>query len=148
MELAIPTSLLSNLDIVIKYQNIQLIKEICAWKKWNADELITEFVSDTDTHANKGKKKKNTLTLKKSQVVINDSADRNIYSGKVNISCSNNCSNIINNIVNEVEIRTRTPWIFKKVEYMLEKPHNNVYKSGVYVGRKVENDIDEDYPEI
>lgn len=142
MELAIPTSLLSNLDVVIKYQNIQLIKEICAWKKWNADELINEFVSDTN--ANKGKKKKKPLALKKSQVIISDSADRNL--GDEGNSNSNN--NFINNIVKEVEIRTRTPWIFEKVEYVLETPHNNVYKSGVYVGRKVEDSIVEDYPEI
>ena len=144
MELSIPTSLLSNLDIVIKYQNIQLIREICAWKKWNADDLINEFVSDTDTNTHKGKKKKKPLILKKSQVVINDSADRNL-GDEVN---SNSNNNFINNIVKEVEIRTRTPWVFEKVEYVLETPHNNVYKSGVYVGRKVEDSIDEDYPEI
>lgn len=144
MELAIPTSLLSNLNVVIKYQNIQLIKEICAWKKWNADDLINEFVSDTDTNTHKGKKKKKPLILKKSQVVINDSADRNL--GDEGNSISNN--NFINNIVKEVEIRTRTPWVFENVEYVLETPHNNVYKSGVYVGRKVEDSIDDDYPEI
>jgi hypothetical protein len=147
MELAIPTSLLSNLDIVIKYQNIQLIKEICAWKKWNADELINEFVSDTDTDTHKGKKKKKPLALKKSQVVINQEPDRNNNSIQYSNNSDNNSGNN-SNIIKGIEIRTRTPWVFEKVEYMLETPHNNVYKSGVYVGRKVEDSIDEDYPEI
>ena len=101
-------------------------------------------MSDTDSNTHKGKKKKKPLTLKKSQVVINDSADRNL--GDEENSISNN--NFANNIVKEVEIRTRTPWVFENVEYVLETPHNNVYKSGVYVGRKVEDSIDEDYPEI
>ena len=63
-------------------------------------------------------------------------------------SISRDFNTSINNIVKEAEIRTRTPWAFENVEYVLETPHNNVYKSGVYVGRKVEDSIDEDYPEI
>ena len=138
MELAIPSSLLSNLDIVIRYQNIQLIKEICAWKKWNTEELIEEFIDTTV----KKKKKKKPLELKKSVVIINnETLDRNEVSKGVhekNISLNNN----------NIEIRTRTPWTNKKQSYLLESPHNNVYKDGVYVGRFVDGILDKDYPEL
>lgn len=47
MDIRVPIELFGNLDIVIKYQNIKLICEICRYMKWNKvveRELIKELV--------------------------------------------------------------------------------------------------------
>jgi hypothetical protein len=47
MELRVPIELYSNLEMDIKYQNINLICVICRYMKWNKDienELIKELV--------------------------------------------------------------------------------------------------------
>jgi len=47
MDIRIPIELFNNLDIVIKYQNINLICDICKYMKWNKyveRELIKELV--------------------------------------------------------------------------------------------------------
>ena len=45
--LEVPTSFLNNLETIIAHQNIKLITEICKWKGWDSQELITEFMGDT-----------------------------------------------------------------------------------------------------
>ena len=72
MELAIPSSLISNLDIVVRYQNILLIKEICKWKGWDSSELINDLLPQSE----KEKKSKRT-GLKKSTLVINNESYSN-----------------------------------------------------------------------
>ena len=45
MKLEIPKSLIDNIDVVINYQNTQLIRAICEWKNWNSEALIEEFIN-------------------------------------------------------------------------------------------------------
>ena len=111
--LEIPSSFINNLDVIVKHQNIQLIRAICNWKKWNAEELINEFVVSKEK-----KFKKSTLKV--------DSSKNN----------------------NKVEIRVREEWICSGEKYYVEKPHNNVYKDNIYIGRRVCDDIVEEYPEL
>ena len=135
MELAIPSSLISNLDIVVRYQNILLIKEICKWKGWDSSELINDLLPQSE----KEKKSKRT-GLKKSTLVINNESYSN---SKDKVKDKN-----ISGIDKEIEIRVRTQWMFNHITYYVESPHNNVYRETRYVGRKVANTIDGDFPEL
>lgn len=130
MELAIPSSLISNIETVVRYQNIQLIKEICRWKNWDCKELISVLLPQTEKE-----KKIKRVGLKKSTLVINNeeihSEDKKIDTNK-----------------KEIEIRVRTQWMFNHITYYVESPHNNVYRDTRYVGRKVDDRIDSDFPEL
>lgn len=47
MDLRIPINIKERIDIIVKYQNINLIKEICNYMGWNKDvesKLIKELV--------------------------------------------------------------------------------------------------------
>ena len=46
MDIQLPLTTIKNFELVIIEQNKQLIKEICDWKGWNYNELVTEFLSD------------------------------------------------------------------------------------------------------
>ena len=73
MEIAIPQSLLNNLDVVIKYQNMQLIREICKWKNWDAEEMIQTLIIDEH---NKKNSKKIKLNLTQSCLNLKNQASR------------------------------------------------------------------------
>ena len=130
MDLAIPSSLISNIETVVRYQNIQLIKEICKWKNWDCMELISVLLPQTEKE-----KKIKRVGLKKSTLVINNeeihSEDKKEDTNK-----------------KEIEIRVRTQWMFNHITYYVESPHNNVYRDTRYVGRKVDDRIDSDFPEL
>ena len=115
MDLSVPQSFINNLDIVIRYQNIVLIKEIFKWKNWNSDELIEKLIN-----SNLNEKQK--MKLKPS-----------------NLKYSND---------KECHIRTREALKVDNIEYMLEYPTDNVYLNRKYVGRYVDERIDEDYNEL
>ena len=40
VDLVIPKSFIQNLEVIVRHQNIQLITEICKWKKANNFILI------------------------------------------------------------------------------------------------------------
>ena len=42
-DIKIPIEVLNNLDIVIKYQNIRLLSQICDYMKWNKD-LVKKLI--------------------------------------------------------------------------------------------------------
>ena len=47
MDLRIPVNLKDNLDIIIKFQNINLVKEICKYMKWNKmieEQIIKDLI--------------------------------------------------------------------------------------------------------
>jgi hypothetical protein len=48
MDVKIPKTFLDNLNIVVKYQNIRLISDICKYMKWNnsiKNMLIKDLVN-------------------------------------------------------------------------------------------------------
>lgn len=121
MDLCIPHSFVKNLDTIIKFQNIQLINEICRWKNWDPEELINELILD-----NKKQKK--------------------IIKSKVDFDSPSNSTERV--ILNKVEIRVRTMWIFEGIEYYYESPNDNVYNlDGTYVGKKKNGKINKYYVE-
>ena len=133
MEIAIPQSLLNNLDVVIKYQNMQLIREICKWKNWDAEEMIQTLIIDEH---NKKNSKKIKLNLTQSCLNLKNQASREeAEQPKKN--------------ENE-EIRVRKPFVIDNIEYMIESPHNNLYKDCEYVGQWDQDDnmINYDAPEF
>ena len=133
MEIAIPQSLLNNLDVVIKYQNMQLIREICKWKNWDAEEMIQTLIIDEH---NKNNSKKIKLNLTQSCLNLKSQASREEpEQPKKN---------------ENVEIRVRKPFVIDNIEYMIESPHNNLYKDNEYVGQwdLDDNMINYDAPEF
>ena len=133
MEIAIPQSLLNNLDVVIKYQNMQLIREICKWKNWDAEEMIQTLIIDEH---NKKNSKKIKLNLTQSCLNLKSQASREEEEQpKKN---------------ENVEIRVRKPVVIDNIEYMIESPHNNLYKDNEYVGQwdLDDNIINYDAPEF
>ena len=133
MEIAIPQSLLNNLDVVIKYQNMQLIREICKWKNWDAEEMIQTLIIDEH---NKNNSKKIKLNLTQSCLNLKNQASREEpEQPKKN---------------ENVEIRVRKPFVIDNIEYMIESPHNNLYKDCEYVGQwdLDDNMINYDAPEF
>ena len=133
MEIAIPQSLLNNLDVVIKYQNIQLIREVCKWKNWDAEEMIQTLIIDEH---NKKNSKKIKLNLTQSCLNLKNQASREEEeSPKKN---------------ENVEIRVRKPVVIDNIEYMIESPHNNLYKDNEYIGQwdLDDNIINYDAPEF
>ena len=133
MEIAIPQSLLNNLDVVIKYQNMQLIREICKWKNWDAEEMIQTLIIDEH---NKKNSKKIKLNLTQSCLNLKNQASREEEeSPKKN---------------ENVEIRVRKPFVIDNIKYMIESPHNNLYKDNEYVGQWDQDDnmINYDAPEF
>lgn len=49
MDIKIQLEFLDNLDTIVKYQNINLIKELCKYMKWNTDienDLICKFIKN------------------------------------------------------------------------------------------------------
>ena len=47
MDLRLPIDLNNNLDIIIKYQNINLVKDICKYMGWNKnieDDIIKNLI--------------------------------------------------------------------------------------------------------
>ena len=133
MEIAIPQSLLNNLDVVIKYQNMQLIREICKWKNWDAEEMIQTLIIDEH---NKKNSKKIKLNLTQSCLNLKSQASRE----EEEQSKKNE----------NVEIRVRKPVVIDNIEYMIESPHNNLYKDNEYVGQwdLDDNMINYDAPEF
>jgi|MDTA01.2.fsa_nt_gb predicted nuclease of restriction endonuclease-like (RecB) superfamily len=133
MEIAIPQSLLNNLDVVIKYQNMQLIREICKWKNWDAEEMIQTLIIDEH---NKNNSKKIKLNLTQSCLNLKSQASREEpEQPKKN---------------ENVEIRVRKPFVIDNIEYMIESPHNNLYKDNEYIGQwdVDDNMINYDAPEF
>ena len=133
MEIAIPQSLLNNLDVVIKYQNMQLIREICKWKNWDAEEMIQTLIIDEH---NKNNSKKIKLNLTQSCLNLKSQASREEpEQPKKN---------------ENVEIRVRKPFVIDNIEYMIESPHNNLYKDNEYIGQwdLEDNMINYDTPEF
>jgi predicted nuclease of restriction endonuclease-like (RecB) superfamily len=133
MEIAIPQSLLNNLDVVIKYQNMQLIREICKWKNWDAEEMIQTLIIDEH---NKNNSKKIKLNLTQSCLNLKSQASREEpEQPKKN---------------ENVEIRVRKPFVIDNIEYMIESPHNNLYKDNEYIGQWDVDDnlINYDAPEF
>ena len=133
MEIAIPQSLLNNLDVVIKYQNMQLIREICKWKNWDAEEMIQTLIIDEH---NKNNSKKIKLNLTQSCLNLKNQASREEpEQPKKN---------------ENVEIRVRKPFVINNIEYMIESPHNNLYKDNEYIGQwdLDDNIINYDAPEF
>ena len=133
MEIAIPQSLLNNLDVVIKYQNMQLIREICKWKNWDAEEMIQTLIIDEH---NKNNSKKIKLNLTQSCLNLKSQASREEpEQPKKN---------------ENIEIRVRKPFVIDNIEYMIESPHNNLYKDNEYVGQwdLDDNIINYDAPEF
>lgn len=133
MEIAIPQSLLNNLDVVIKYQNMQLIREICKWKNWDAEEMIQTLIIDEH---NKKNSKKIKLNLTQSCLNLKNQASRE----EEELPKKNE----------NVEIRVRKPVVIDNIEYMIESPHNNLYKDNEYVGQwdLDDNIINYDAPEF
>ena len=133
MEIAIPQSLLNNLDVVIKYQNMQLIREICKWKNWDAEEMIQTLIIDEH---NKNNSKKIKLNLTQSCLNLKSQASREEpEQPKKN---------------ENIEIRVRKPFVIDNIEYMIESPHNNLYKDNEYIGQwdLDDNIINYDAPEF
>jgi hypothetical protein len=133
MEIAIPQSLLNNLDVVIKYQNMQLIREICKWKNWDAEEMIQTLI--IDEHNKKNSKK---LKLNLTQSCLNLKSQSSREEEEQSKKNEN------------VEIRVRKPVVIDNIEYMIESPHNNLYKDSEYVGQWdiEDNMINYDVPEF
>ena len=44
MDFEIPETVVSNLDIIVKYQNSQLLRKIAEWYKIDPDKLVTLFI--------------------------------------------------------------------------------------------------------
>ena len=133
MEIAIPQSLLNNLDVVIKYQNMQLIREICKWKNWDAEEMIQTLIIDEH---NKNNSKKIKLNLTQSCLNLKSQASREEpEQPKKN---------------ENIEIRVRKPFVIDNIEYMIESPHNNLYKDNEDIGQwdLDDNIINYDAPEF
>lgn len=80
MELQIPESLFESLQIIIKYQNTLLLKEISKEKGWKLSELKKEFLKEEDIqnllkkYSKKKNKVKKKVTPKKKSQTVSDEA--------------------------------------------------------------------------
>ena len=80
MELQIPESLFESLQIIIKYQNTLLLKEISKEKGWKLSELKKEFLKEEDIQnlLKKYSKKKNKVKKKVSpKKIVEETEDTN-----------------------------------------------------------------------
>ena len=168
MELQIPESLFESLQIIIKYQNTLLLKEISKEKGWKLSELKKEFLKDEDIQnllkkysKKKNKVKKKVIPKKKNQDISEeapveeapveetqeavDGATENI---KVEIEEKTVKKKKLKKVVNEKEIKCHK-YTFEGAVFYVNIENENAYdKNMEFVGRKLGNGINFDADEL
>ena len=173
MELQIPESLFESLQIIIKYQNTLLLKEISKEKGWKLSDLKKEFLKEEDIQnllkkysKKKNKVKKKVTPKKKSQTVSEeapveetlteeapveetqeavDGATENI---KVEIEEKTVKKKKLKKVVNEKEIKCHK-YTFEGAVFYVNIENENAYdKNMEFVGRKLGNGINFDADEL
>ena len=173
MELQIPESLFESLQIIIKYQNTLLLKEISKEKGWKLSDLKKEFLKEEDIQnllkkysKKKNKVKKKVTPKKKSQTVSEeapveetlteeapveetqeavDGATENI---KVEIEEKTVKKKKLKKVVNEKEIKCHK-YTFEGAVFYVHIENENAYdKNMEFVGRKLGNGINFDADEL
>jgi hypothetical protein len=141
-KLKIPKSFFENFDIVVKYQNVQLILAICEFKGWDksrVDEITNSFFNG-ETPRNKVKPSRivsesNTIEISKSTPILNIDTAKPKHKKLVRRKKSVD-KNIDHNIINERIVYIQRPIEIDGNKYLLEDPTNNMYeiKTGKFVG--------------
>ena len=170
MELQIPESLFESLQIIIKYQNTLLLKEISKEKGWKLSELKKEFLKDEDIQnllkkysKKKNKVKKKVTPKKKSQTVseeapveetvteeapVEETVDGTKENIKVEIEDKTVKKKKLKKVVNEKEIKCHK-YTFEGAVFYVNVENENAYdKNMEFVCRKLGNGINFDADEL
>lgn len=170
MELQIPESLFESLQIIIKYQNTLLLKEISKEKGWKLSDLKKEFLKEEDIQnllkkysKKKNKVKKKVTPKKKSQTVseeaaveeaavkdavVEETVDGATENIKVEIEEKTVKKKKLKKVVNEKEIRCHK-YTFEGAVFYVNVENENAYdKNMEFVGRKLGNGINFDADEL
>lgn len=176
MELQIPESLFESLQIIIKYQNTLLLKEISKEKGWKLSELKKEFLKEEDIqnllkkHSKKKNKVKKKVTPKKKSQTVSEEAQEatveetpvkeaaveetqdSVDGAKENIQMEIEDKTVkkkkLKKVVNEKEIKCHK-YTFEGAVFYVNVENENAYdKNMEFVGRKLGNGINFDADEL
>lgn len=176
MELQIPESLFESLQIIIKYQNTLLLKEISKEKGWKLSDLKKEFLKEEDIQnllkkysKKKNKVKKKVTPKKKSQTVSEEAQEAPVEETPVKEAAVEETKEVVDGatenikveieektvkkkklkkVVNEKEIRCHK-YTFEGAVFYVNVENENAYdKNMEFVGRKLGNGINFDADEL